>query len=83
MTFVQDRPASEVGWELVGGDGERIATVDEVGPGYVLVRKGVVRRRDIYVPIAAITRVDPDEGTVSIEPSIACTQLQSCHFFET
>ena len=69
MTLVEAGPTLEVGWAVIGGDGERIAKIEEIGPGYVMIRVGLLGRQRLYVPIGAMRRVDPTAGSVSVEPT--------------
>jgi hypothetical protein len=69
MALVEGGPTLEVGWAVIGGDGEHIARIEEIGPGYVMIRVGLLGRERIYVPISAVRRVDQTVGNVSIEPN--------------
>lgn len=47
----------KAGWAVVGNDGRRLGTIQEVGQNYVLAsRPG--RSGDLYVPASAIANVD-------------------------
>jgi hypothetical protein len=45
----------EVGTLVFGSDGEEIGEVSNVGPGYVQIKKGLLFRKEIYIPLTAIT----------------------------
>jgi hypothetical protein len=45
----------EVGTLVFGSDGEEIGEIKDVGPGYVHVKKGLLFRTDVYIPLTAIT----------------------------
>ena len=45
----------EVGTLVFGSDGEEIGEIKDVGPGYVHVKKGLLFRSDVYIPVTAIT----------------------------
>jgi hypothetical protein len=45
----------EVGTLVFGSDGEEIGEIKDVGPGYVHVKKGLLFRSDVYIPVSAIT----------------------------
>jgi hypothetical protein len=66
-------PPSEIqpGWTVRDRDGVEIGTIDGVGPGYVLVRKGVILRRDLFVPTEQITEVDPQRAQAQVELTTA------------
>ncbi len=48
------------GWDVYGSDGDKLGSVSEVGRNYVLVSKGFLFRKDIYIPLSAITDVSQD-----------------------
>ena len=45
----------EVGALVFGSDGEEIGPIKDVGPGYVHIKKGLLFRTDVYLPLTAIT----------------------------
>jgi uncharacterized protein (TIGR02271 family) len=53
-----DRAKLREGLDVYASDGSHIGTVDEVGGTYVLVQKGLIFRKDVYVPYSAIDRFD-------------------------
>jgi hypothetical protein len=55
------------GWQLLGSDGEMVGTIDGVGANYFLVRHRTPYAADIYVPMAAISDVDPVAATAVID----------------
>jgi len=48
------------GWNVYGIDGGKVGDVSEVGTNYVLVQKGWLFTRDIYIPLSAIASVEDD-----------------------
>ena len=54
------------GWDVYGSDGEKVGDVDEVGPNYVLVQKGMFFTKDLYVPTSAITDIEDDRVTLNV-----------------
>ena len=48
------------GADVYGSDGDKVGSVSEVGPNYVLVTKGFLFTKDIYIPTSAITGVEAD-----------------------
>ncbi len=38
------------GWDVYGSDGDKIGDVGNLGPNYVLVMKGFLFTKDIYIP---------------------------------
>jgi uncharacterized protein (TIGR02271 family) len=56
--------AIEQGWDVYGNDDEHLGTVEEVGDSYVLIQKGLIFTKDIYVPFSAVT--DASDGVVRV-----------------
>src|SRR5688572_5050879 len=54
------------GWNVYGSDGAKVGDVAEVGTNYVLVQKGWLFTRDIYIPLSAITSVDEDRVSLNM-----------------
>jgi uncharacterized protein (TIGR02271 family) len=46
------------GWDVIGSDGQKVGEVNEVGQTYVLVTKGLIFLKDLYIPFDAINNVD-------------------------
>jgi uncharacterized protein (TIGR02271 family) len=57
MRTTKQTTTIETGWDVLGSDGEHLGTVAEVGHNYVLVQKGLIFPKDIYVPVSAVERV--------------------------
>lgn len=57
----------QAGWGAYDQAGDRIGDIEEVGPDYVLVTKGLIFVKDIYIPTNAITEVDADGGAVHVD----------------
>jgi len=53
-----DRAMLREGQDVYASDGNHLGTVDEVGGNYVLVQKGLIFRKDVYVPLSAIDRLE-------------------------
>jgi hypothetical protein len=49
----------KAGWAIVGNDGRRLATVEEVGQHYVVATRGGITDQ-LYVPASAIANVEHD-----------------------
>ena len=54
----------QAGWTVAGSDGGKVGDIEEVGPDYLLVTKGLIFKTDLYVPHDAIAEVDPADGRV-------------------
>jgi uncharacterized protein (TIGR02271 family) len=55
------------GWAVVGSDDDKIGDITDVRPSYLLLQKGLIFVKDIYVPMSAIRDVDPDGERVYLE----------------
>jgi hypothetical protein len=45
----------EVGTLVFGSDGEEIGEISGSGPGYFHVKKGLLFRKEVFIPLTAIT----------------------------
>jgi uncharacterized protein (TIGR02271 family) len=50
-----------IGAEVFGADGEKVGTVAEVYPGYIVVEKGFFFPTDYYIPMSAVASADNDQ----------------------
>lgn len=57
------------GWTVFGLDDEKIGDVADVGPNYVLVQKGLIFPKDIFIPTSVITEVHPEDQCLHINAS--------------
>ncbi len=64
----------QTGWDVYGTDGDKLGTVDEVGPNYVLVKKGLIFRKDVYVPVTAIASAGDGRVTLAMTKDVASEQ---------
>jgi len=48
----------ETGWDVISSDDQKVGDVNDVGSNYLILTKGLVFVKDIYVPFDAITSVD-------------------------
>lgn len=57
----------EPGWDVYDGHGEKIGSVNQIGPNraYLHVQKGLLFKKDFYIPARAITGVG--DGRVMID----------------
>ncbi len=58
------------GWAVVGNDGRRIGTVQEIGQHYVLVGRGGFSQA-MYVPASAIANVERETVQLNLAKSEA------------
>ena len=57
----------QAGWSAYGRDDEKIGDIEEVGPNYLLVTKGLIFPKDLYVPLSAVRTVEDAEGRVILD----------------
>jgi uncharacterized protein (TIGR02271 family) len=55
------------GWAVYGSDDQKIGDVNQVGPNYVLVTKGLIFLKDLYIPFDEISNVDPDRQSAFLD----------------
>jgi len=54
-------------WAVYDVDNEKVGDVAEVGPNYVLVQKGLLFIKDVYIPTSQIRDTDPANHTAYLE----------------
>jgi uncharacterized protein (TIGR02271 family) len=59
----------QVGWDVIGADDQKIGEVTDLGDNYVLLTKGLIFPKDIFVPFEAIKDVDAGRGCVYVNAS--------------
>jgi uncharacterized protein (TIGR02271 family) len=59
------------GAEVFGADGEKVGTVAEVYPGYIVVEKGFFFPTDYYIPMSAVTSYDNDQVYLNLAKDAA------------
>ena len=57
MSWTTESTQIMTGNEVVGSDGEKVGTVAEVQPGYIVIEKGFFFPTDYYIPMSAIASV--------------------------
>jgi uncharacterized protein (TIGR02271 family) len=59
------------GAEVFGADGEKVGTVAEVYPGYIVVEKGFFFPTDYYIPMSAIASADNNQVYLNLAKDAA------------
>ncbi len=54
------------GWTVVTADGKRVGDVTEVHPHYLLVSRGVLLVRDMYLPLGTVERTEGTKVILSV-----------------
>jgi uncharacterized protein (TIGR02271 family) len=55
------------GWTVYDQNGDKVGDVADVGPGYLLIQKGLIFTKDIYVPMNQVRNLDEDRQLVYID----------------
>jgi uncharacterized protein (TIGR02271 family) len=55
------------GWAVYDPNGDKVGDVADVGPGYLLIQKGLIFTKDIYVPFGQVRSIDQDRSVVYIQ----------------
>ncbi len=64
--MTMDMSSIRAGWDVYGSDGEKIGDVGDVGSNYLMVTKGFLFTKDIYIPTSAITSIDGDRVYINV-----------------
>jgi len=59
--------AVQPGWTAHDRNGDKIGDVEQVGPNYILVTKGLIFTTDLYIPRSVILDADADSGSVVLD----------------
>ncbi len=54
------------GWVAFDEAGDKIGDVAEVGPNYVLVQKGLLFPKDIYIPFSSVSRTNASDASLTV-----------------
>lgn len=54
------------GWAVIGSDNQKVGDINEVGPNYLLITKGLFFPKDLYIPFTEITDIDATRGSAYI-----------------
>ena len=64
----------EPGASVYGSDGEKLGSIMEIGPDYIVVEKGLFFPTDYFVPNGAIASVEPDRINLTMTKDEALEQ---------
>lgn len=64
----------EPGASVFGSDGEKLGSIMEIGPDYIVVEKGLFFPTDYFVPNGAIASVEPERITLTMTRDEALEQ---------
>ena len=71
MSFSGNMAQVQVGDDVYGSDGEKVGSVAEVQPGYLVVEKGFFFPTDYYIPVNAITQVGDGQIVLNVSKDAA------------
>ena len=71
MSLTNTTPQMQIGNDVYGSDGEKVGTVAEVHPTYIVVEKGFFFPTDYYIPVNAITQVSDGQIVLNVSKDAA------------
>ena len=71
MSWTTESSQIMAGDEVVGSDGDKVGTVAEVQPTYIVVEKGFFFPTDYYIPMSAIASVANDQVVLNVAKDAA------------
>src|SRR5918993_5669046 len=66
MSWTTDSSQIMTGDEVIGSDGDKVGTVAEVQPNYIVVEKGFFFPTDYYIPMSAISSVAGNQVVLNV-----------------
>jgi uncharacterized protein (TIGR02271 family) len=71
MTWSNTTTQIQIGDEVYGSDGDKVGTVAEVQPTYLVIEKGFFFPTDYYIPVSAITQVGDGQVVLNVSKDAA------------
>src|SRR5215217_6911908 len=71
MSWTTESRQALIGAEVFGADGDKVGTVSEVYPGYIIVEKGFFFPTDYYIPMSAIATYDANRVYLTVSKDAA------------
>jgi len=71
MSGTNNMSQVQVGSDVYGSDGDKVGTVAEVQPSYLVVEKGFFFPTDYYIPMSAITQVQDGQVVLNVSKDTA------------
>jgi len=71
MSWSRNTSQVQIGNDVYGSDGDKVGTVAEVQPTYVVVEKGFFFPTDYYIPLSAITQVQDGQVVLNVSKDTA------------
>lgn len=57
----------QAGWSAHDREGDKIGDIEELGQDYLLVTKGLIFTKDLYIPQSTIHEIDAEQGQVWLD----------------
>ena len=71
MSYANIPSQVQVGDDVYGSDGDKVGTVAEVQPTYLVIEKGFFFPTDYYIPVYAITQVGDGQIVLNVSKDAA------------
>jgi len=71
MSWTNNMSQVQVGSDVYGSDGDKVGTVAEVQPSYLVVEKGFFFPTDYYIPLRAITQINDGQVVLNVSKDTA------------
>src|SRR5215207_5199443 len=71
MSWTTDSSQIMTGDEVIGSDGDKVGTVAEVQPNYIVVEKGFFFPTDYYIPMSAVSSASNGQVTLNVAKDAA------------
>src|SRR5687767_13116988 len=71
MSWTTESSQIMTGDEVVGSDGDKVGTVAEVQPGYIVVEQGFFFPTDYYIPMSAVSRASDGQVYLNVAKDAA------------
>src|SRR4029453_17397270 len=71
MSWTTESSQIMTGDEVYGSDGDKVGTVAEVQPSYIVVEKGFFFPTDYYIPLSAIASVAGGQVSLNVDKDAA------------
>jgi hypothetical protein len=65
--MIENQDEIRPGWVAYDREGEKIGQVEDVAPDHVLVSRGLIPPKDLFIPRSAIRVVEPAAGSIQLK----------------
>lgn len=71
MSYSSTPSQIQIGDDVYGSDGDKVGTVAEVQPSYLVIEKGFFFPTDYYIPVSAITQIGDGQVVLNVSKDAA------------